>query len=188
MTLVLRPVHTKVLIESLVLDVATRQVVNTARLVDRRTYGMIFWFSYLTYFSGIVLLKKCCNWLVSLKIAIVCNHCDGVKRADWFVHLKLMKLKTRNETHKNVQMLTKLNETIAPSASSPKILPMVPPPTPPPTWCSAGTDLLLSSCCPEVEGTGGLVGSLPTRVMSRSDIRLPPGDGGSGFGRNGCWF
>lgn len=37
MALVLRPVHTKVLIESLVLDVATRQVVNTARLVDRRT-------------------------------------------------------------------------------------------------------------------------------------------------------
>lgn len=45
-----------------------------------------------------------------------------------------------------------------------------------PTWCRAGTDLLLGSCCPEDEGMGGLVGSLvPMRVMSRSDIRLPPG-------------
>lgn len=106
------------------------------------------------------------------------------------MHLKLIKLKKRNETHKNVQKLTELNETIAPSASNAKILPMLPTLPPPPTWCSAGTDLLLSNCCPEVEGTGGLVGSLlvPTRVMSRSDIRLPPGDGGSnvgGFGRNG---
>lgn len=47
-----------------------------------------------------------------------------------------------------------------------------------PTWCRAGTDLLLGSGgCPDGEGIGGLLGSLvPMRVMSRSDIRLPPID------------